>query len=84
MNLLNKEEASRPHTLAGHFLPRPSEFLLPAELLLTGLTRTYSANPLSPDKIISTGQISTEAEGEEKPPALRAVTRTGGQGDRQL
>lgn len=58
MNLLNKEEASRPHTLAWHFLPRPSEFLLPTELLLTPLTGTYFANPLSPDKIISASQIS--------------------------
>jgi len=73
MNLLNKEEASRPHTLAQHFLPRPSEFLLPAELLLTLLTGTCFADPLSPDKIISASQISMEAEGGERAPTPRAV-----------
>lgn len=87
MNLLNKEEASRPHTLAWHFLPRPSEFLLPAELLLTPLTGTYFANPLSPDKIISASQISRRPR-EERGPQLHGKcahsnrdTGTRGHGD---
>lgn len=39
---------------------------LPGELLLTLLTGTYFADPLSPDKIISTSRISTEAEGRQR------------------
>lgn len=61
MHLLNKEEAFSSHILALHFLPSSSSSLLPTGLMLILFTGTYFAEPLSPDKIISTSQIATNA-----------------------
>lgn len=44
------------------FSPRPSRFLLPAELPLTLFTGTSLAEPLSPGKIIKTSQIAPSTE----------------------
>ena len=64
MNLVNKEEASRLHALTTRFSSGLRSILFPAGLQMT-LSVTYAADPLSPDKIISTSQKTTNTEEAE-------------------